>query len=808
MANLNKYDKQHLLNLGITERQITAIFDTAAKEAATIGASVRDFNPKKPFSFADYPNTKKKIESVLNGLKKRIEATVVDGVRSEWTLAGNKNNALCDLVFGDNKYKLTKEQERRYYSNNENALEAFLKRKTAGLNLSDRVWKYTSQLKAEIEMGLDLGIRSGLPAAKMARELKQYLQYPDKLFRRVRDERGRLHLSKEAKTFHPGAGVYRSSYKNAMRLARTENNMAYHAADYERWQQLDFVVGIEIRLSNNHTINGVPFTDICDDLKGKYPKNFKFTGWHPQCRCHAVTILKTPDELMRENEAILEGRAPGTGSVNEVKDVPEGFRAWIAANGDRIADAEKRGTLPYFLKDNYRDGKVSGGLAFQTGKVKPARTPEQAAKVKAAWESRAKAIQERKNLVTEAEQYADIDASALEAYLSKGGKTAAIAAAQKKLAAELQSRKVLASSLSEKIPDALNVIKKYGVTSTQNVYDAITAKLKTFENLPLEEQLEKLKYEVEWVKKNKKYNTWKVAQSAYEKQLAKVEYKALQNEVDILISNAKSLNPKSNSKLSALLSDKVVSKDYVDKVKEEIDALLARRNKVAKNTLPDITDKEIEKLLKVFNSETVESADDRLRPLAESIWKTLTLEERNVLTKYTQTFNYLNEPLRGLPYYGSKIPNDAHKHDLPILTKAISKFKMPQNTVVRRGVDDYNIEEFGYKFSQLKIGDEFTDKGFLSTSVHRNKGFLGTQHNLVIVVPKGAQGFYAEPFSHYTDAWKFYYGSNPKDANLWDGISKEFLDKELEWIGQRGSKFKVLKKDGNTTYLQMIGQLQ
>lgn len=102
-----------------------------------------------------------------------------------------------------------------------------------------------------------------------------------KLFRRVRDEHGELQLSKRAAVFHPGRGVYRSSYKNARRLAATETNIAYMTADYERWQQLDFVVGIEIKLSNNHTLNGVPFTDICDDLKGRYPKDFKFTGWHP-----------------------------------------------------------------------------------------------------------------------------------------------------------------------------------------------------------------------------------------------------------------------------------------------------------------------------------------------------------------------------------------------------------------------------------------------------------------------------------------------------------------------------------------------
>jgi hypothetical protein len=147
-------------------------------------------------------------------------------------------------------------------------------------------------------------------------------------------------------------GVYRSSYKNALRLARTENNMAYHSADYERWQQLDFVVGIEVMLSNNHTLNGVPFTDICNDLQGKYPKNFKFTGWHPACRCFAVSILKTDEEMNADSERIMNGEELSENSVNTVKDLPVGFKKWVNDNADRIERAEKKGTLPYFLKDN------------------------------------------------------------------------------------------------------------------------------------------------------------------------------------------------------------------------------------------------------------------------------------------------------------------------------------------------------------------------------------------------------------------------------------------------------------------------
>lgn len=207
----------------------------------------------------------------------------------------------------------------------------------------------------------------------MTRDLRQYLQHPDKLFRRVRDEHGLLKLSQAAKDFHPGRGVYRSSYMNARRLAATETNIAYRTADHLRWQKMDFVVGIEIVLSNNHTIrlqpgektsdlpgqmraDGTPkanavrtLTDICDTLAGRYPKDFKFTGWHPHCRCHAVTILKTEEEMARDTKRILDGRQPSADSANAVTDTPETFKNWVENNRDRIANGH---SLPYFIRDN------------------------------------------------------------------------------------------------------------------------------------------------------------------------------------------------------------------------------------------------------------------------------------------------------------------------------------------------------------------------------------------------------------------------------------------------------------------------
>lgn len=349
MARLNKWERQHLKNLSALDRRIERIYEAAVKEAARLSVSIIDFNPDKPFSFSDYPITRKRIEKLLDGLKSGLSSAIINGVNSAWTLSNNKNNEIARQVFGDNVGKLSQAQYRRYFSTNDEAREAFIARKTNGLNLSDKVWRYTEQFKEEIELGLDVGLRNGISADDMTKELRQYLRHPDMLFRRVRDEQGLLQLSKRAAAFHPGQGVYRSSFKNARRLAATETNIAYRTADYTRWQDLDFVVGIEIKLSNNHTLNGVAFRDICDELKGLYPKTFKFTGWHPHCRCHVETVLKTEEEMAEDNRRIMSGEEPVQGSMNEVKDVPDSFKQWLEDNEER---AKRSFSVPYFITDN------------------------------------------------------------------------------------------------------------------------------------------------------------------------------------------------------------------------------------------------------------------------------------------------------------------------------------------------------------------------------------------------------------------------------------------------------------------------
>ena len=80
-------------------------------------------------------------------------------------------------------------------------------------------------------------------------------------------------------------------------------------------------------------------------MKGRYPKSFKWVGWHPNDLCYVVPIIKSEEKWWEDEE--------NRGNDNdEITDVPQGFKTWVANNQDRISKAEKRGTLPYFVRDN------------------------------------------------------------------------------------------------------------------------------------------------------------------------------------------------------------------------------------------------------------------------------------------------------------------------------------------------------------------------------------------------------------------------------------------------------------------------
>lgn len=332
----------------------------------------------KPFAFADYeiaPKVDKKLRQLYAEVYRAIRGNVV----REWNYANDTTDKLIKGLFGkgcmeDNHYA-------RYFQRNKQAMQQFLSRQTNGLDLSQRVWQYVGQARTDLEAALDLGLGQGMSADTLSRQVREYLQNPDDLFRRFRYKKGEDAEGKpiygrkwkkrcydkatdsfywvdyNPKDYHTGTGVYRSSYKNAMRLTRTETNMAYRSADITRWQQLNFVLGYEVKMSKNH-----PCTDICDELAGTYPKEFMFVGWHPHCYCYIVPLLCKDEELEQLTEQILRGEdTEGFTPAGVVSEMPPQFTNWITNNTERIQAAQ---SLPYFIQDNYKGGNIAKGFRW------------------------------------------------------------------------------------------------------------------------------------------------------------------------------------------------------------------------------------------------------------------------------------------------------------------------------------------------------------------------------------------------------------------------------------------------------------
>lgn len=362
--SVQTFDAAHYRQTEQYTQAVDALFEKATAEIARAAAKGK-YDPDKPFSFDDYPSVKAVMQSVTKQLASRITTVIETGSKKQWLFACSKNDGFISSILDTSK--LSKAQLKKMQDQNLDALKTFQGRKVEGMSLSQRIWKYVGQYREQLEAALDAGLGEGRSAAQLSRDVRQNLKDPNRLFRRVRDKRGNLVLSKAAKAFHPGRGVYRSSAKNAARLTRSEINMAYRESDYLRWQSLDFVVGFEVKRSNHEPLCKC---DICEKLKGRYPKHFKFKGWHPQCMCYAVPILMD-EETFDENElGDLKAALRGTQykrleAKNVVVDVPDGFKEWVKEHEEAQANWS---STPYFIKDNFTDGKLSKGLNFETKK--------------------------------------------------------------------------------------------------------------------------------------------------------------------------------------------------------------------------------------------------------------------------------------------------------------------------------------------------------------------------------------------------------------------------------------------------------
>jgi len=331
-AKYRAHAKRLVEYIGKVQAVYNAFSDMIAK-----GVVRTDYEGTEPFRVRDYPQLKELFDNVQSLFVKDMRALIYSGTSEEWKQSNLVQDLLADKLLKTYGATINGEKKKVYYQTNSDALKAFQERRTNGMNLSTTLWKQSVEFKDEMECAISSAIEKGMSAVTLSKRLSKYLDDYPKLKKDYKEKFG------QAVTCHDCE--YRS-----IRVARSEINMAYRKAEQERWKQLDFVLGYDVKLTTN--THHVP--DICDTLKGRYPKGFTFLGWHPNCMCFCVPVLKTEDQFFEDEE------------VEPIKEMPSSMQEWLEKNEDRISNAREKNTLPYFFTDNEQDiAEVIGNKRYR-----------------------------------------------------------------------------------------------------------------------------------------------------------------------------------------------------------------------------------------------------------------------------------------------------------------------------------------------------------------------------------------------------------------------------------------------------------
>ena len=377
MPGLSFYDKQHIQKIAAQQAVIANIFN---QFILSVSPYLRKWSDAgKNNVWISNQGIESAVDRELLNLESMLYANISAFQKDGWDRAERKNDDfISQFIKGMSISSVTKDG---MFAHSLSAFEALKNDIDAnGFKLSDRVWNITQQTKSQLEFYLDSGVVAGRNANGISSDIRQILQNPQKRFRRIRNEKGELVLSQPMKNYHPGQGVYRSAYKNALRTSATTTNIAYRSADYERWSKQDFILGIEVHRSAN---NRGP-CKICDAMVGKYPKTFKFTGFHPFCICFATPITMEPEDFadFLLNDTVPQGQT--------ITDIPQAAKDFVSENKDGLQSA-------FWYKDNFtNDGGLQREIVSQpiTNEVikvsKPKRIKTDAEKndIQKRWEDR------------------------------------------------------------------------------------------------------------------------------------------------------------------------------------------------------------------------------------------------------------------------------------------------------------------------------------------------------------------------------------------------------------------------------------
>lgn len=912
----SKQQKEQLNNLfAVYNNRLGRLYSDYVKKLTSLGYGEDVLEDDALFNFDNFPQLKARLDDIFNDYYQNSLLCYKSGITDGVALAYNHDEMVIGgySVLTDKAIRVARDTAAATFISNR------LKSKN-GLNLAQTVWNYCQQTKSEFEMAMSNtiadGIKQGSSAEEIGKSIRKYLNDPDMMYRRyhtikvqkngkkkdvVTWRRRRIIDGKVRFVEEPlekvGMGVYRSARKNALRVARTEINSAYHKARNERWQNEPFVIGQYIHVSPQHNID-----DICNDLEGRYPKDYVWIPWHPQCICTSDPITIQGEEKKEFYKRLMAGEDMSNYvSPFAVLTMPEKYNQYIKDNSEAIVKAGMKGKLAWHLQDNTKywahllspsDRKKLGLKAVSSKELILAkakelhalRTKEQIDKIQSRWDKHRRdyynglvhnllgsksvtdiksqdlferyyairyAIKDKKsaseiaslfdrfkrgyqtklawtdrkvamNVMKVASNYGETDVSSVLSALKSANYKLARKEA-KTLANDIYAIKKDELSLSTLIPDVNKWHKQFTSQELHGVYDAVQAKLAQWQSLTLEKQAIKLQFEaVDFLGGNmhgvqQKYATWKVSQAAYLKKLDEVNTAIDWININKAYADVKGYSTQSkvyhkilfDLKNAMVAQDKDLAKQLIQEAQDKKNSLIQLKAKRAANkggngSIPFDADaySQARKDAAVWAKNT-KDADDVLRAKCGEVWRNATDEEKDAIFGYTSSYHNINEPLRGLTYYGSAADTQLGLDRIPLMESIINKSYYDKDIWLQRGGGMVELKKYGlsnYASAtdaeiMALVGKEGTEGAFTSAGVAKGKG-LGGNVITNIYAPKGTKMMYAEPYSSFGNG----------SGRSWDGISKQStFGSESEIILQRGTTFRVTKveKSGNTWYIDV-----
>ena len=363
----SKQQKEQLNNLfAVYNKRLGRLYSDYVKKLTSLGYGEDVLEDDALFNFDNFPQLKARLNEIFNDYYQNSLLCYKSGITDGVALAYNHDEMVIGSysVLTDKAIRVARDTAAATFISNR------LKAKN-GLNLAQTVWNYCQQTKSEFEMAMSNtiadGIKQGSSAEEIGKSIRRYLNDPDMMYRRyhtikiqkngkkkdvVTWRRRRITDGKVRFVEEPlekvGMGVYRSARKNALRVARTEISAAYHKARNERWQNEPFVIGQYIHVSPQHNID-----DICNDLEGRYPKDYVWISWHPQCICTSDPITIQGEEKKEFYKRLMAGEDMSNYvSPFAVLTMPEKYNQYIKDNSEAIVKAGMRGKLAWHLQDN------------------------------------------------------------------------------------------------------------------------------------------------------------------------------------------------------------------------------------------------------------------------------------------------------------------------------------------------------------------------------------------------------------------------------------------------------------------------